>query len=68
MDHPLVSVEEVVFLHTVAVTEFGGTHGIRDRAVLEAAVARPGTLEGDPPPLATPWKRAAALLEALAVR
>jgi death-on-curing protein len=68
MDHPLVTVEEVVFLHAVAVTEFGGTHGIRDGAALAAAVGRPLTAVGAEAVFGTPWQRAAALLEALAVR
>jgi death on curing protein len=63
-----VTVEEVVFLHAVAITEFGGTHGVRDPEVLSAAVARPVTAYGADALFATPWERAAALLEALAVR
>jgi death-on-curing protein len=68
MDHRLVTVEEVAFLHAVAVTEFGGTPGLRDAAELAAAVERPGTAFGAEPLFATAWQRAAALLEALAVR
>jgi death-on-curing protein len=68
MDRLLVTVEEVVFLHAVAITEFGGTHGVRDAAEIDAAVARPATALGADPLFATPWQRAAALLEALAVR
>ncbi len=28
-------------MHTVAVTEFGGSQGTRDRGLLESALARP---------------------------
>lgn len=52
-------------MHTVAVEEFGGSPGIRDRGLLESALARPlATFEG----MAlydTPFKRAAALAESL---
>lgn len=67
MDHPLVTVEEVNFLQAVAVTEFGGRRGVRDPALLDEAVTRPDTGVGAAPLFATPWQRAAALLEALAV-
>jgi len=67
MDRPLVTVEEVVFLHAVAVTELGGTHGVRDATALADAVARPATAVGAEALFGTPWQRAAALLEAIAV-
>jgi death on curing protein len=62
---PVISLEELVWVHAVAVTEFGGSQGIRDRGLLESATARPlATFDGkylyD-----TPFKRAAALAENL---
>jgi death-on-curing protein len=52
-------------MHTVAVTEFGGSQGIRDRGLLESAIARPlATFEGKNR-YDTPFKRAAALAESL---
>lgn len=50
-------------MHTVAVTEFGGSHGIRDRSLLESALARPTF--GGKNLYGTPFKRAAALAESL---
>lgn len=52
-------------MHAVAIEEFGGSPGIRDRGLLESAIARPlATFQGrnlyD-----TPFKRAAALAESL---
>lgn len=35
------TVKDVLFLHTVAVGEFGGSEGVRDLESLRAAVARP---------------------------
>jgi death-on-curing protein len=62
---PLISLEELVWMHTIAVTEFGGSQGIRDRGLLESAIARPlATFEGKNL-YDTPFKRAAALAESL---
>ncbi len=36
-----LTVEQVLFLHMRLVQETGGTHGIRDLAMLQSAVARP---------------------------
>ena len=53
-------------MHTVAVTEFGGSQGIRDRGLLESAIARPlAWFGGRKVPDGTPFKRAAALAESL---
>ena len=52
-------------MHTVAVTEFGGSQGIRDRGLLESAIARPLASFGGKNRYGTPFKRAAALAESL---
>jgi death-on-curing protein len=62
---PLISLEELVWMHTVAVTEFGGSQGIRDRGLLESAIARPLAAFGGKNLYDTPFKRAAALAESL---
>ena len=62
---PLLSLEELVWMHTVAVTEFGGSQGIRDRGLLESAIARPLATFGGKNLYDTPFKRAAALAESL---
>jgi death-on-curing protein len=62
---PLISLEELVWVHTVAVTEFGGSQGIRDRGLLESAIARPLATFGGNNLYDTPFKRAAALAESL---
>ncbi len=36
-----LGIEEVLFLHWGAVEEYGGGHGLRDRGLLESAVANP---------------------------
>ncbi|MDQ6876180.1 MAG: type II toxin-antitoxin system death-on-curing family toxin [Candidatus Dormibacteraeota bacterium] len=62
---PVISLEELVWVHTVAVTEFGGSQGIRDRGLLESAIARPLATFGGKYLYDTPFKRAAALAESL---
>ena len=52
-------------MHTVAVEEFGGSNGIRDRGLLESALARPLGSFGGKNPYDTPFRRAAALAESL---
>jgi death on curing protein len=62
---PLLSLEELVWMHTVAVTEFGGSQGIRDRGLLESAIARPLASFGGKNLYDNPFKRAAALAESV---
>ena len=62
---PLISLEQLVWMHTVAVTEFGGSQGIRDRGLLESAVARPRATFGGKNLDDTPFKRAAPVAESL---
>ena len=52
-------------MHTVAVTEFGGSQGIRDRGLLESAIARPLASFGGKRLYDNPFKRSAALSESL---
>jgi death on curing protein len=62
---PLIGLEGLVWMHTVAVEEFGGSSGIRDRGLLESALARPLASFGGRNLYDTPFKRAAALAESL---
>lgn len=52
-------------MHAVAVEEFGGSPGIRDRRLLESALGRPLATFGGRNLYDTPFKRAAALAESL---
>jgi death on curing protein len=61
----LISLEGLVWMHTVAVEEFGGSPGIRDRGLLESALARPLASFGGRNLYDTPFKRAAAVAESL---
>jgi death on curing protein len=62
---PLISLEGLVWMHTVAVEEFGGSNGIRDRDLLESPLARPLASFGGKNLYDSPFKRAAALAESL---
>jgi death on curing protein len=62
---PLIGLEGLVWMHTVAVGEFGGSSGLRDRGLLESALARPLASFGGRNLYDTPFKRAAALAESL---
>jgi death-on-curing protein len=60
-----LTAEQVLFIHSRLVSEFGGSHGIRDLGLLESAVARPqATFEGKDlyPDI---FHKAAALMESL---
>ena len=62
---PILSLEEVVWLHTVAVEEFGGSSGVKDRGTLESAIGRPLATFGGNNLYETAFKRAAALAESI---
>ncbi len=59
------SVENVLFLHTVAVEAFGGAEGVRDLNSLRAAVARPWGSSSGRDHFPTPFDKAAALAESV---
>jgi death on curing protein len=59
------TVENVLFLHTVAIETFGGPEGVRDLESLHAAVARPWGSSFGQDHFFTPFDKAAALAESL---
>lgn len=56
-----LGIEEVLFLHWGAVEEFGGGHGLRDRGLLDSAVANPRQTFGGRDLYADLWLKAAVL-------
>ncbi len=52
-------------MHTVAIEEFSGSAGVRDRGVLESALGRPLATFGGKNLYGTRFKRAAALAESV---
>lgn len=59
--HPLVSVEEAQFAHTVLIRTYGGSLGMRDQSVVESALARPVASFGGVPAHPTPYERTAVV-------
>ena len=63
----MILVKEVELLHRILIDKFGGSHGIRDNAALESAIARPfQTFDGNdlyPSVL----EKAASLIESILV-
>lgn len=59
---------DLVWLNTVVVRQTGGTPGVRDIGSLEAAVARPYAGYEEAELFATPFDKAAALMESLIQR
>lgn len=57
--------ENILFLHTVAVEIFGGSKGVRDPESLRAAVARPWGSSFGRAHFATPFDKAAAIVESI---
>ena len=44
----MISVEQVLKIHTIAIERFGGANGVRDAGALTSALARPfQTFEGE---------------------
>jgi death-on-curing protein len=62
------TVEEVLFLHSVALGTHGGAEGLRDGGALEAAVERPWGASFGQEHFASVWDRAAALTESIIKR
>ncbi|CAN5599510.1 type II toxin-antitoxin system death-on-curing family toxin [soil metagenome] len=59
------TVENVIFLHTVAVEAFGGSGGVRDLESLHAAVARSWNSSFGQDHFPTPFGKAAAIAESI---
>jgi len=57
--------EQVLFLHARLIEETGGGHGLRDLALLESAVSRPGATFGGRDLYPDLFAKAAALMDSL---
>ena len=56
---------EVLFFHTVAIQQYGGSEGVRDEGALEAAIARPWQSFGGEAVFPTPFDKAAAICDSI---
>jgi len=59
----MISVSEAIFIQDILIEKFGGTRGIRDRGLLESALARPFQTLDNKDLYPTIVKKAAALLK-----
>lgn len=59
---------EVLFFHTVSIERYGGSEGIRDEESLLAALDRPWQASFDQEHFASPFEKAAALMESITRR
>lgn len=58
-------IADILLLHQKSIDDFGGSHGIRDEGLLEAAIARPFQTFGGNDLYPTVFEKAAALGESL---
>lgn len=58
---PLVSIQEAQFAHTALIRQYGGSHGMRDPALVESALARPVASSGGVAAHPTPYERTAVV-------
>ena len=62
-----LTIEEVIVIHSAAIQQFGGLHGIRDLKRLTSALARPDQTFAGKMLYSTVWLQAAALLQSIAM-
>lgn len=62
-----LTLEEVLFFHSAAISEYGGTHGIRDLTVIQSAVMRPRQAFRGRELYPDVWLKSAALFHSLAM-
>jgi len=56
---------EVLFFHTVSVEQYGGSGGVRDKERFLAAIERPWQASFGQEHFASPFEKAAALMESI---
>jgi death on curing protein len=56
---------EVLFFHTVSIEQYGGSGGVRDKESLIAAIERPWQASFGREHFASPFEKAAALMESI---
>ena len=63
----MISIEEVEQLHKILIDNFGGAHGIRDRAALESALSRPFQTFDNKDLYPSVLQKAASLIESILI-
>jgi len=63
----MIAIKDVEEVHSILIDAFGGTHGIRDLAALDSALARPFQTFDNEELHPTPIHKAAALIESILI-
>jgi death-on-curing protein len=63
----MISIKEVEEIHATLINEFGGSHGIRDKAGLQSSLARPAQTFDNKDLYPTIIEKAAALVESILI-
>jgi death on curing protein len=63
----MILIDDVLELHESSINDFGGSHGVRDKGLLESAIARPFQTFGGEDLYPTIFEKAAALGESLII-
>jgi death on curing protein len=63
----VISTKEILAIHKTLIYNFGGSHGVRDMALLESALARPFQTYDNTDLYKTFLDKAAALIESLLI-
>lgn len=63
----MILIEDILEVHEKSIRDFGGSHGLRDKGLLESAIARPFQTFGGKDLYPTIFEKAAALGESLVI-
>ena len=63
----MIDIKDAELIHQILIEKFGGNHGIRDRKLLESALARPFQTFDKKDLYQSPIEKAAALLESILI-
>lgn len=63
----MIGLKDALAIHSILIEKFGGSHGIRDHGLLEAALNRPFTTFDKQELYPHPADKAAALLESILI-
>ncbi len=61
----MITIKDVLSIHSILIEQFGGTPGIRDEAGVESALARPFMSFENVELYPTPEEKASAILESI---
>ena len=61
----MISVDEIIHVHSLLIAQFGGIGGIRDKGLLQAALSRPFATFDDKELYPSAVEKAAAILESI---